>query len=222
MAVGTWRKQTAGPSLLAHYCSTAAIQDTHWMATASSPAPSQATGPLTPLAASKMTVCSISLSPDPVFSSVFNSTKVNAVFRSCWNYEFQSSKLIWKLWFLSVTLTLELFFPIVCQPPSEPENGGYNCHPSPCHRLTQGTVIEYFCDEGYILKGGYQFRTCDNGEWKSSMQISCHSVQGTSHSCRSLIHSTRSAIWIFCRHVKYRQFSSFLANVENRESTEVY
>ncbi|XP_052391100.1 sushi domain-containing protein 6 isoform X2 [Carassius gibelio] len=66
----------------------------------------------------------------------------------------------------------------VCQPPSEPENGGYNCHPPPCHRLTQGTVIEYFCDEGYILKGGYQFRTCDNGEWKSPMQISCHPVQG--------------------------------------------
>lgn len=83
----------------------------------------------------------------------------------------------------------QAFFPIVCQPPSEPENGGYNCHPSPCHRLTQGTVIEYFCDEGYILKGGYQFRTCDNGEWKSSMQISCHSVQGTSHSSRSLIHT---------------------------------
>ncbi len=79
-------------------------------------------------------------------------------------------------------------FPTVCQPPSEPENGGYKCHPLTCHRLTQGTVIEYFCDEGYILKGGYQFRTCDNGEWKSPMQISCHPVQGTSHSSSSLIH----------------------------------
>lgn len=46
----------------------------------------------------------------PWSCSVFNSMKVNAVFRSCWNYEFQSCKLIWKLWFLSVTLTLKLFF----------------------------------------------------------------------------------------------------------------
>ncbi|XP_057208450.1 sushi domain-containing protein 6 isoform X3 [Triplophysa rosa] len=88
----------------------------------------------------------------------------------------------------------------VCQPPSEPENGGYNCHPSPCHRLTQGTVIEYFCDEGYILKGGYQFRTCDNGEWKSSMQISCHPVQGEEqHStlpmpALSIVASTASSV----------------------------
>ncbi|XP_067240039.1 sushi domain-containing protein 6 isoform X1 [Chanodichthys erythropterus] len=88
----------------------------------------------------------------------------------------------------------------VCQPPSEPENGGYNCHPSPCHRLTQGTVIEYFCDEGYVLKGGYQFRTCDNGEWKSSMQISCHSVQGEEqHStlpmpALSIVASTASSV----------------------------
>ncbi len=91
-------------------------------------------------------------------------------------------------------------FPTVCQPPSEPENGGYKCHPLPCHRLTQGTVIEYFCDEGYILKGGYQFRTCDNGEWKSPMQISCHPVQGTSHSSSSLIHKLGNLhILLFCR-----------------------
>ncbi|XP_051951894.1 sushi domain-containing protein 6-like [Xyrauchen texanus] len=88
----------------------------------------------------------------------------------------------------------------VCQPPSEPENGGYNCHPSPCHRLTQGTVIEYFCDEGYILKGGYQFRTCENGEWKSAMQISCHPVQGEDrHSslpmpALSIVASTASSV----------------------------
>ncbi|KAE8286705.1 Sushi domain-containing protein 6 [Larimichthys crocea] len=61
----------------------------------------------------------------------------------------------------------------VCSPPTEPENGGYRCHPSPCHRLTQKTVIEYFCDEGYALKGDYKFLTCQNGEWDSPMQISC-------------------------------------------------
>ncbi|XP_042602086.1 sushi domain-containing protein 6-like isoform X3 [Cyprinus carpio] len=88
----------------------------------------------------------------------------------------------------------------VCQPPSEPENGGYNCHPSPCHKLTQGTVIEYFCDEGYILKGGYHFRTCDNGEWKSPMQISCHSVQGEEQQSQlpmpalSIVASTASSV----------------------------
>lgn len=70
-----------------------------------------------------------------------------------------------------------LFFP-VCSPPTEPENGGYRCHPSPCHRLTQKTVIEYFCDEGYALKGDYKFLTCQNGEWDSPMQISCRLTQG--------------------------------------------
>ncbi|KAK1796098.1 hypothetical protein P4O66_009177, partial [Electrophorus voltai] len=61
----------------------------------------------------------------------------------------------------------------VCRPPSEPENGGYMCHPSPCHRLTDGTVIEYFCDEGYTLKG-YRYHTCNNGDWDSATPIVCH------------------------------------------------
>ncbi|KAF4083898.1 hypothetical protein AMELA_G00122670 [Ameiurus melas] len=61
----------------------------------------------------------------------------------------------------------------LCNPPFEPKNGGYACHPSPCHRLTDGTVVEYFCDEGYTLKGDYKYVTCQNGEWNSPMQISC-------------------------------------------------
>ncbi|XP_034017757.1 sushi domain-containing protein 6 [Thalassophryne amazonica] len=61
----------------------------------------------------------------------------------------------------------------VCSPPTEPENGGYRCHPSPCHRLSHKTVIEYFCDEGYTLKADYKFLTCENGEWDAPMQISC-------------------------------------------------
>lgn len=61
----------------------------------------------------------------------------------------------------------------VCLPPLQPENGGYTCHPSPCHRLTHGTVIEYFCDEGYILKGDYKYMNCQDGEWDGAMQISC-------------------------------------------------
>ncbi|MCI4389713.1 hypothetical protein PGIGA_G00101730 [Pangasianodon gigas] len=65
----------------------------------------------------------------------------------------------------------------VCRPPSEPENGGYMCHPSPCPRLTEGTVIEYFCDEGYTLKG-YRYHTCRNGDWDSAAPIICHLGQG--------------------------------------------
>ncbi|XP_029937758.1 sushi domain-containing protein 6-like [Myripristis murdjan] len=61
----------------------------------------------------------------------------------------------------------------VCLPPYEPANGGYTCHPSPCRRLSHGTVIEYFCDEGFILKGDYKYLTCQDGEWDSPMQISC-------------------------------------------------
>ncbi|XP_031436551.1 sushi domain-containing protein 6-like [Clupea harengus] len=61
----------------------------------------------------------------------------------------------------------------VCRPPLEPENGGYTCHPSPCRTLSQGTVIEYFCDEGYVMKGDYQYLTCTNGEWDTLSQVRC-------------------------------------------------
>uniref|UniRef100_A0A087Y4Z8 Sushi domain-containing protein n=1 Tax=Poecilia formosa TaxID=48698 RepID=A0A087Y4Z8_POEFO len=67
----------------------------------------------------------------------------------------------------------------VCQPPYQPENGGYTCHPSPCRRFSHGTVVEYFCDEGYILKGDYKFRTCRYyGQWDNQMKISCVMEQG--------------------------------------------
>uniref|UniRef100_A0A3P9H034 Sushi domain containing 6 n=1 Tax=Oryzias latipes TaxID=8090 RepID=A0A3P9H034_ORYLA len=65
-----------------------------------------------------------------------------------------------------------------CSPPTEPENGGYRCRPSPCQGLPHNTVIEYFCDEGYALKGDEKFLTCQNGEWDHSLQISCRPVQG--------------------------------------------
>lgn len=66
----------------------------------------------------------------------------------------------------------------VCQPPYQPENGGYICHPSSCGRLTHGTVIEYFCDEGYILKGDYKYLTCQFGQWDSQVKLSCLLEQG--------------------------------------------
>ncbi|XP_023270835.1 sushi domain-containing protein 6 isoform X2 [Seriola lalandi dorsalis] len=88
----------------------------------------------------------------------------------------------------------------MCAPPTEPENGGYRCHPSPCHRLTQKTVIEYFCDEGYALKGDYKFLTCQNGEWDGPMQISCRLTQDKEPSsplgipALSIVASTASSV----------------------------
>ncbi|CAB1436756.1 unnamed protein product [Pleuronectes platessa] len=88
----------------------------------------------------------------------------------------------------------------VCSPPTEPENGGYRCHPSPCPRLTQKTVIEYFCDEGYALKGDYKFLTCQNGEWDAPMQISCRLTQDKEPSsplgipALSIVASTASSV----------------------------
>lgn len=75
---------------------------------------------------------------------------------------------------LNNTYSMHTIFSLaVCQPPYQPENGGYACHPSPCGRLSHGTVIQYFCDEGYILKGDYKFRTCQYGKWDNLMPISC-------------------------------------------------
>ncbi|XP_068433416.1 sushi domain-containing protein 6 [Clinocottus analis] len=88
----------------------------------------------------------------------------------------------------------------VCSPPTEPENGGYRCHPTPCHRLSQKTVIEYFCDEGYALKGDYKFLTCQNGEWDGPMQISCRLTQDKEPSsplgipALSIVASTASSV----------------------------
>ncbi|XP_060031543.1 sushi domain-containing protein 6 [Erinaceus europaeus] len=63
----------------------------------------------------------------------------------------------------------------VCALPPEPENGGYICHPRPCRDpLNSGSVIEYLCAEGYMLKGDYKYLTCKDGEWKPAMEISCH------------------------------------------------
>lgn len=71
----------------------------------------------------------------------------------------------------------------VCPLPPEPENGGYVCHPRPCKDpLTAGSVIEYLCAEGYVLKGDYKYLTCKDGEWKPAMEVSCHLNEGQSTS----------------------------------------
>ncbi|XP_051942256.1 sushi domain-containing protein 4-like isoform X4 [Hippocampus zosterae] len=88
----------------------------------------------------------------------------------------------------------------VCRPPYQPQNGGYTCHPYPCGRLSHGTVIEYFCDEGYIMKGEYKYLTCQYGTWDGFMQISCVMKQEHNTSLSlgmptwSIISSTASSV----------------------------
>ncbi|KAI5102125.1 sushi domain-containing protein 6 isoform X2 [Silurus meridionalis] len=88
----------------------------------------------------------------------------------------------------------------LCSPPLEPQNGGYTCHPSTCHRLTDGTVVEYFCEEGYTLKGDYKYITCQNGDWNSPMQISCvfnpetHAAPSLGMNTLSIVATTASSV----------------------------
>lgn len=84
-----------------------------------------------------------------------------------------------------------IFFPLVtfstlmaeglesfCPQPPEPENGGYICHPTPCkNSLISGSVIEYLCEEGYLLKGDYKYLTCKNGKWNPDMEVTCRLSQ---------------------------------------------
>ncbi|XP_069773230.1 sushi domain-containing protein 6-like [Narcine bancroftii] len=60
-----------------------------------------------------------------------------------------------------------------CLHPFQPENGGFTCHPLPCNNFAANTVIEYFCHEGYTLKGDYKYLTCENGVWGPAMEVSC-------------------------------------------------
>lgn len=60
-----------------------------------------------------------------------------------------------------------------CRHPFQPENGGFACHPSTCNDFVPKTVIEYFCHEGYTLKGDYKYLTCKSGEWEPAMEVSC-------------------------------------------------
>ncbi|XP_070787364.1 sushi domain-containing protein 6 [Pituophis catenifer annectens] len=65
-----------------------------------------------------------------------------------------------------------------CPQPSKPENGGYKCHPTPCKDpLTSDSVIEYFCDKGYVLKGDYKYLTCKNGKWNPELEVTCRLSQ---------------------------------------------
>lgn len=92
-------------------------------------------------------------------------------------------------------------FGSVCPPPPEPENGGFICHPPHCEKpFTSGSVIEYFCAEGYMLKGDYKFLTCKNGAWNPPMGVSCRLGQDTNRNTSlgvptlSIVASTASSV----------------------------
>ncbi|XP_044127429.1 sushi domain-containing protein 6 [Bufo gargarizans] len=92
-------------------------------------------------------------------------------------------------------------FSSVCPPPPEPENGGFICHPPHCEKpFTSGSVIEYFCAEGYMLKGDYKFLTCKNGAWNPPMGVSCRLSQETNRNTSfgvptlSIVASTASSV----------------------------
>ncbi|XP_073465024.1 sushi domain-containing protein 6 isoform X3 [Aquarana catesbeiana] len=92
-------------------------------------------------------------------------------------------------------------FSSVCPPPPEPENGGFMCHPPHCEKsFTSGSVIEYFCAEGYMLKGDYKFLTCKNGAWNPPMGVSCRLNQETNRNTSlgvptlSIVASTASSV----------------------------
>ncbi|XP_068109936.1 sushi domain-containing protein 6 [Hyperolius riggenbachi] len=75
------------------------------------------------------------------------------------------------------------------------------CHPPHCEKpFTSGSVIEYFCAEGYMLKGDYKFLTCKNGAWSPPMGISCRQSQDTSQNTSlgvptlSIVASTASSV----------------------------
>ncbi|XP_074092129.1 sushi domain-containing protein 6 [Macrotis lagotis] len=80
--------------------------------------------------------------------------------------------------FMIISTFLGNGFASVCPRPPAPENGGFICHPTPCkYPLESGSVIEYLCDEGYMLKGDYKYLTCKDGEWNPAMEVSCHHSQ---------------------------------------------
>lgn len=64
--------------------------------------------------------------------------------------------------------------PSACPPLSEPENGGYTCHPSPCEMFPHGILVEFFCNSGFVLRG-YNYLTCQFGQWDGPVEISCMS-----------------------------------------------
>ncbi|CAJ0967392.1 unnamed protein product [Ranitomeya imitator] len=65
----------------------------------------------------------------------------------------------------------------VCPLPPMVAHGDYICHPQPCERYIHGTVIEFYCDPGYILSNDYKYFTCQSGEWFPSSPLYCEKTE---------------------------------------------
>ncbi|XP_069464724.1 sushi domain-containing protein 4 isoform X2 [Ambystoma mexicanum] len=61
----------------------------------------------------------------------------------------------------------------VCPLPPMVNHGDYICHPQPCESYNHGTVVEFYCDHGYMLTNDYRFITCRDGEWIPSFKVYC-------------------------------------------------
>uniref|UniRef100_A0A4W3KDK4 Sushi domain containing 4 n=1 Tax=Callorhinchus milii TaxID=7868 RepID=A0A4W3KDK4_CALMI len=62
-----------------------------------------------------------------------------------------------------------------CPLPLIPDHGDYACHPYPCDGYIHGTVLEFYCDPGYMLASDYKYITCQYGEWFPTGQVFCES-----------------------------------------------
>ncbi|XP_061407160.1 sushi domain-containing protein 6-like [Lethenteron reissneri] len=60
-----------------------------------------------------------------------------------------------------------------CEVPTRPPHGSFLCHPGPCDRYVGNTVVEYYCDAGFTLKGEYRFITCHKGVWSPPLEVAC-------------------------------------------------
>lgn len=98
--------------------------------------------------------------------------------------------------YISAIILHVVHFPSACPPLSKPKNGGYTCHPSPCRMFAHGTVIEFFCDDGFVLSGDYNYLTCQDGQWDGPTQISCASQGWSVFKLRS---SRRLNMWMVCQ-----------------------
>ncbi|XP_073412513.1 sushi domain-containing protein 4 isoform X2 [Dendrobates tinctorius] len=65
----------------------------------------------------------------------------------------------------------------VCPLPPMVAHGDYICHPQPCERYIHGTVIEFYCDPGYMLSNDYKYFTCQSGEWFPSSPLYCEKTE---------------------------------------------
>ncbi|XP_030074524.1 sushi domain-containing protein 6-like [Microcaecilia unicolor] len=79
-----------------------------------------------------------------------------------------------------------------CQWPQVPEHGGFRCASS-CSMLAggkalSGTLVEYYCESGYMFSGQSRISVCRKGKWTMNNRVSCQAVAGPS------VHSTTRTV----------------------------